>query len=246
MWSWIKRWFDPITTSKIFVLSQSQILPTLTQFIDPQNIPKKYGGTLEFKSGDIPNLDPDLREYLTMSPGEDIERFLLTAPVRWVPQGDLDGEMAAIGVGSINGKQRQEHLATLHGLATRVATHKDRLSRANTQQSYAASISPSTSTGRPVSRPNPQSKLSHTINASTIQPSASTSNPSETPGIDVATTKEEPAPAGTALPPVLNSTVQNGAPPEKITMPPPPVELGRQKTEYMTPPTDPAEAKALA
>ncbi|KAG8529898.1 uncharacterized protein KY384_005379 [Bacidia gigantensis] len=245
VWSWIKRWFDPITTSKIFVLSQHQVLPTLTQFIDIKDIPKKYGGQLDFQCGDLPNLDPELREHLTIPPGEEAERFLLTSPVRWAAQG-ADGEMFAIGVGSINGKERQEPLATLHGLVARTTTHRERLSRMNTQASVAPSSLHSvttTGTGKPV----PHSQLSHLVPA----PGSSHSNrPSslrksiEAPPIEIA--KTEAPVSSTTTSTNMNGTIPNGVLPEKLNMPPPPSDLSRQKTEYMTPAQEPEELKALA
>ncbi len=65
VWGWIKRWFDPITTSKIFILSNHDLLPTLESFIDPANIPKKYGGQLDYTCGDNPVLDPAMAKVLT-------------------------------------------------------------------------------------------------------------------------------------------------------------------------------------
>ena len=243
MWAWIKRWFDPITTSKIFVLTQPQILPTLTKFIDIENIPEKYGGHLKFECGDMPNLDPDLRSYLTIHPGQETERYFLTAPVRWLDVGD-DGEMEAVGVGSIDGEQRKEHVATLHGLASRVATHRERLSRATTKQSVTL---PATTSAIPSNISRPDSKQHSSPLAQFAAPSTSDS-PDQTlepPGVRSNRSIDEPAAAG-QVPTSNTVNIQNGGPPQKIEMPPPPVELGRQKTAYMTPPTEPGEAKALA
>ncbi|KAL4802663.1 CRAL-TRIO domain-containing protein [Aspergillus unguis] len=64
VWGWIKRWFDPGTTSKIFILSQSEVLPTLTSFMDPSSIPKQYGGELDWQWGDMPYLDEPARELV--------------------------------------------------------------------------------------------------------------------------------------------------------------------------------------
>ncbi|KAF7543816.1 hypothetical protein G7046_g9925 [Stylonectria norvegica] len=58
VWSWIKRWFDPITVSKIFVLGTHEAKAVLESYIDPANIPKKYGGQLDYKSGDLGVTDP--------------------------------------------------------------------------------------------------------------------------------------------------------------------------------------------
>ena len=205
----------------MFILSHHQVLPTLSQFIEVENIPKKYGGLLNFESGDMPNLDPDLRECLTISPGKDTERYFLTAPVRWIDAGD-DGEMIAVGVGSIDGKQRQEHVATLHSLATRVATREGRLSRVPTQQSQAYA---------------PVAEANHVI--SHVQNPLPMSH--EPPAAQVVSNTQEPSPT-----PMMNGAGLNGGPPEKVSLPSRPVGLGRQETEYVTPPSDPSEIKLLA
>src|ERR1700722_15413767 len=62
VWSWIKRWFDPITVSKIFILSQQDMKKTLETYIAPENIPRKYGGTLDYEFGMLPVLEPAIRD----------------------------------------------------------------------------------------------------------------------------------------------------------------------------------------
>ncbi|KAL4907556.1 hypothetical protein BDW74DRAFT_149421 [Aspergillus multicolor] len=64
VWGWIKRWFDPVTTSKIFILSASEVLPTLSSFMEVSSIPKQYGGELEWQWGDMPYLDEPAREII--------------------------------------------------------------------------------------------------------------------------------------------------------------------------------------
>ncbi|PYH98657.1 phosphatidylinositol transporter [Aspergillus ellipticus CBS 707.79] len=59
VWGWIKRWFDPGTTSKIFILSAAEVKPTLTSFMEPSSIPKQYGGDLDWTWGDMPYLDEE-------------------------------------------------------------------------------------------------------------------------------------------------------------------------------------------
>ncbi|KAK2820054.1 hypothetical protein FQN49_007766 [Arthroderma sp. PD_2] len=61
VWGWIKRWFDPGTTSKIFILSPADVQPTLSAYMDAADIPKRYGGELEWDWGDMPNLDEPAR-----------------------------------------------------------------------------------------------------------------------------------------------------------------------------------------
>ncbi|KAF3938730.1 hypothetical protein ABW19_dt0201902 [Dactylella cylindrospora] len=64
-WDWAKGWFDVATTGKVFFLSGDNMLETLKDHIDIENIPKKYGGELDWKFGDAPVLDGDLSELLT-------------------------------------------------------------------------------------------------------------------------------------------------------------------------------------
>ena len=146
VWGWIKRWFDPITTSKIFILSHSQVKSTLERFIDVDSIPKKYGGALDFECGMLPNLDPKIRKVLDLQSSE--EDFL-TAPVRWIE--DERGELIAVGVGSIDGRPRQETAALLHTQArltlVRSATQQ-RVPQVSVSQTLpiASSSQPSTQT----------------------------------------------------------------------------------------------------
>ncbi|OJJ48400.1 hypothetical protein ASPZODRAFT_130424 [Penicilliopsis zonata CBS 506.65] len=65
VWGWIKRWFDPVTTSKIFILSAAEVKPTLTSFMDPTSFPKQYGGELDWQWGDMPNLDEPARDLVS-------------------------------------------------------------------------------------------------------------------------------------------------------------------------------------
>jgi hypothetical protein len=109
VWGWIKRWFDPITVSKIFILSASEVKPTLEEFIEPRNIPKQYGGELEFEFFDRPNVDPKIKEALTWENGY---TDFPEGPAYWVP---VDGgkRLACIAVGSKDGKERRERVCTI-------------------------------------------------------------------------------------------------------------------------------------
>ncbi|KAL1303320.1 hypothetical protein AAFC00_006723 [Neodothiora populina] len=113
VWGWIKRWFDPITVSKIFILSKENMKTTLEQYIDPENIPKQYGGKLEYKFGDLPNLDPKIQQVLKWSAPEKLHghNTFPTGPIRW--QRYENGDLAAVAVGSENGHLRDRKIATL-------------------------------------------------------------------------------------------------------------------------------------
>ncbi|KAI0345696.1 CRAL/TRIO domain-containing protein [Trametopsis cervina] len=56
VWGWIKPWFDEGTRNKIYVLGKDSG-PVLRTLIDPQNLPKPYGGELDWKFEDDPALD---------------------------------------------------------------------------------------------------------------------------------------------------------------------------------------------
>jgi hypothetical protein len=113
VWGWVKRWFDPITVSKIFILSPANVYPTLSQYIDHENIPKKYGGGLDFEFGQMPNIEPEIDAHLKWEnpDTQNGRRTLPTGPIRW-EQGP-NGEMQAWGVGSENGKPRRRLVFTV-------------------------------------------------------------------------------------------------------------------------------------
>ena len=99
------------------------MLPTLSAFIDIESIPKKYGGQLDFECGKLPLMDAKVKAALDLRGSEEM---FLTAPVRWMD--DENGEMMALGVGSVDGHERKERMATLHQAAvrqlTRSSTHQ--------------------------------------------------------------------------------------------------------------------------
>jgi hypothetical protein len=107
VWGWIKRWFDPITTSKIFILSAAEMETTLKQFIDPANIPKKYGGELDFNWGDYPKLDPILKDVVTWQNGF---TDFPPGPMYWHDKGD---SIELEAVGSEGGVQRSKIVCTV-------------------------------------------------------------------------------------------------------------------------------------
>ncbi|KAJ5649614.1 uncharacterized protein N7484_003337 [Penicillium longicatenatum] len=102
VWGWIKRWFDPGTTSKIFILSAAEVQPTLASFMDPASIPKQYGGELEWQWGDMPNLDEPASALLqgAQVQGEGDKKSLLKGPMLF------KGDQIEV-VGTENGKDRR-------------------------------------------------------------------------------------------------------------------------------------------
>ena len=100
--------------SKIFILSAHDVKPTLAELIHPADIPKKYGGELDFEFGDPPSIDPVVEQLLTWSspPPESGLRLLPDGPIRWIEQPNKDKE--ALALGSVDGKLRREAVAVIH------------------------------------------------------------------------------------------------------------------------------------
>jgi hypothetical protein len=80
---------------------------TLRKFIDPENIPKKYGGELDFQFGQAPVLDPALKDVLTWQGGY---RDFPHGPMYWKYRGD---HLELIAVGSVQHKERHEIVCTV-------------------------------------------------------------------------------------------------------------------------------------
>lgn len=108
VWGWIKRWFDPITVSKIFILAPKDVLPTLSQYIDPENIPKKYGGNLDFEWGNMPILEPEIESAIEWIAPEkqNGKNIYPIGPMTW--EYNEDGSMTAVAIGSENGQPRRK------------------------------------------------------------------------------------------------------------------------------------------
>lgn len=94
VWGWIKRWFDPVTVSKIFILSQAEIKPTLEKFVEHENIPKAYGGSLDWSFGQHPHLD-EAAAMQCYKTGKD-----------WIPGPLLWEDDQRVPVGTVNGQPR--------------------------------------------------------------------------------------------------------------------------------------------
>ena len=96
VWGWVKRWFDPVTVSKIFILSNHEIKTRLSDFIDPDDIPKKYGGNLDWEFGMQPNLDQAAQEAVEKNGSRG-----------WIPGPCLWEQNQRVPVGTENGKPRR-------------------------------------------------------------------------------------------------------------------------------------------
>ncbi|KAK6814646.1 hypothetical protein RU639_009550 [Aspergillus parasiticus] len=103
VWGVIKKWFDPGSISKILILPHSETEMTLSTYIDPQNLPKQYGGLLSWEWGKPPNLEPAMQDiasgiYVRDQTGD---QSFLKGPVTF-----SDGSVHAWG--TVNGELRRQ------------------------------------------------------------------------------------------------------------------------------------------
>ncbi|KAL8760858.1 MAG: hypothetical protein Q9184_002968 [Pyrenodesmia sp. 2 TL-2023] len=232
VWGWIKKWFDPITTSKIFILSQEEVLPTLSAFMDVSSIPQKYGGSLDFECGMMPSIDPQIRKCLDL-PNPKLEELFLTGPTRWVDGSE--GDMVALSVGSIDGKPHKEAVATMHSWAVRTATGSSNFQRMHSDyfQPVDSNFSPNPSSYQPstASRSRPQSR-GDAKDQVLLQPAPSQLAPLGTETQDLAPSVGRPPPQQQTepvveTPPHASRTFATGSSSAQVQptgqMPPPPV-----------------------
>ena len=210
----------------------------------------------------MPNLDPKLKKHMSIETTGDAPTFLVASPIRFVNEGE-DGDMTALSVGVLDGKQRKEKVAILHAEATRVATQSGNFQSQRTEtvtlpirpaaadsqpasldgivanshaatQGGAASVSQAPSQGQPISNGHVTSQSQPT----SIEPA---------PATETSKAQPQDQPISSSVP--LEQPVANGGPPESkpqnLSMPPPPTDLERTKTDFFTPPSDAAEAKQL-
>lgn len=86
---------------------------TLEQYIDPANIPKVYGGQLDFEFGMMPVLEPAIDSALDWKKPsmQGTGRTIPTGPIKW--EEGADGMVQAVAVGSDKGVPRRQVIATL-------------------------------------------------------------------------------------------------------------------------------------
>ncbi|KAH6984682.1 CRAL-TRIO domain-containing protein [Ilyonectria sp. MPI-CAGE-AT-0026] len=109
VWGWIKRWFDPITVSKIFILGNHEVKSTLETFIEPRNIPKKYGGKLDYKFGQLSIPDETWEGVVVWENGY---KGFPSGPLLW-EEVDDGKRLACVARGAKNGKLRNERICTI-------------------------------------------------------------------------------------------------------------------------------------
>ena len=103
----MKSWVDPQTAEKIVVLMESEVLPTLREYIEDVNIPVKFGGGFQFTHGMLPDLDSNIQQILN----SDSLKSLPPGPLKWIHGSD--GRRTALAVGSKSGSERRDKIATI-------------------------------------------------------------------------------------------------------------------------------------
>ncbi|KAJ5286374.1 hypothetical protein N7524_001680 [Penicillium chrysogenum] len=111
IWRFLKAWVDPRTAEKIVVLMESEVLPTLREYIDDANIPANFGGEFQFTHGMLPDLDDNIQQLLNSGSS----KSLPPGPLKWTK--DSDGRQTALAVGSKSGSVRNDKIATLDIIA---------------------------------------------------------------------------------------------------------------------------------
>jgi CRAL/TRIO domain len=96
VWGWIKRWFDPVTVNKIFIIPQHEVKSRLSEFIHPDDFPKKYGGNLDWEFGMTPHLD----QAALAAVEKNGSRGWIEGPCLWE-------QNQRVAVGTVGGKPRR-------------------------------------------------------------------------------------------------------------------------------------------
>ncbi|KAF8468232.1 CRAL-TRIO domain-containing protein [Kalaharituber pfeilii] len=109
VWGWIKKWFDPVTTSKITILagslSKEELGQKLAEFVDKSDLPKRFGGEFDWDYGMAPKVDEGVeavlgKEWVESDGG-------MVGPMRWVRDAGVEGVQGrAVKLGSVGGKDR--------------------------------------------------------------------------------------------------------------------------------------------
>ena len=108
VWGWIKNWFDPVVVSKMFVIPSGQELKVLSEHIDHDAIPKRYGGGADYAFGDLPKIEPAMHAGMQWENGM---TGLPIGPVKW--ETSADGELVAVAVGTVEGQARRQVVGRL-------------------------------------------------------------------------------------------------------------------------------------
>lgn len=108
MWSFLKKFVDPVTANKIVVLKSADVYGALNQYIHHDNIPTQFGGGFHFINGMLPDLCPAMKQALQWSSPS--SRILPPGPIKWKDSGH---SRVVIATGTVDGVQRRVEFASL-------------------------------------------------------------------------------------------------------------------------------------
>ena len=106
IWGYITKWFDPAITSKISVLSAAKSLDVLTSHIHPDDLPKCFGGRLNWEYGMQPMVDKEAKALLGELGDEWVQ-----GPLEYVSEEDGKTGLPRdriVAVGSDGGKRARK------------------------------------------------------------------------------------------------------------------------------------------
>ncbi|KAM0790091.1 hypothetical protein ACM66B_005419 [Microbotryomycetes sp. NB124-2] len=211
IWGWIKNWFDAHTVSKLTIVPANQVLSTLSSVIDIENIPIAYGGQLDWKFGDEPSLDREMRDklgYEKLPRGP--FRFDEEGGVKLVGSGRTDEEVEVYSrerrqmESATAGSEAEKEVAQpqVQQAETNTTTEDARQEREQQEQAPSAQNVPNELPAIVVDSPSPE-----------------TTSPLQSPTAAAAASRHPPGPieessSGTSTPPpngVLNTSEQNGS-----------------------------------
>ncbi|KLO17347.1 CRAL/TRIO domain-containing protein, partial [Schizopora paradoxa] len=94
IWGWIKGWFDANTRDKIHILGKNHAT-AIASLIEPSELPKQYGGKLDWKFLDAPLLDDEMKKVLPEMPRGpfvfDGDTLTVNRPKEFVPPATTNG-----------------------------------------------------------------------------------------------------------------------------------------------------------
>ncbi|KAI9776807.1 MAG: hypothetical protein M1839_009358 [Geoglossum umbratile] len=96
VWGWASRWFDPAMAERIVVVGRGDLTGTLEKWVAMEDVPRQYGGGLEWEFGDSPCMDEAVREAVERGG----RKGWVEGPCLWV--GDV-----RVPVGTEEGSKRR-------------------------------------------------------------------------------------------------------------------------------------------
>ena len=106
IWKYITLWFEPTTTRKMLVLSKNEGAGVLRQELGLANVPKRFGGDLDWEFGSFPNLSPDAESL-----NEHLVNNWVEGPLRFIDEPG--GRLRIVAVGSKDGQLRRKELQVI-------------------------------------------------------------------------------------------------------------------------------------